>query len=95
MDHKEEFERKLLNLTQITQHQNLANFLGISLNNSEIYVIYEQFTGSSLFGWLDSNKDFVLSWIQKAKIALGYASALQHLHSCNFSFFNEPLKPLR
>lgn len=53
---KKEFEREISALMKLRPHQNLVNFMGVSLNDNELCVVMEFCYGGSLFEWLHKKK---------------------------------------
>ena len=92
---KKEFEREISALMKLRPQQNLVNFMGVSLTESELCVIMEFCNGGTLFEWLHVKKHVPLSWKQRLKIAIDVACGMNYLHTSTPPIMHRDLKSLK
>lgn len=92
---KKEFEREIAALMKLRPHQNLVNFMGVSLNGNELCIITEFCSGGTLFEWLHTKLYFPINWQQKIKMAMDVACGMNYLHTCNPPIIHRDLKSLK
>jgi serine/threonine protein kinase len=92
---KKEFEREISALMKLRPHQNLVNFMGVSLNNNELCIIMEFCFGGTLFEWLHKRKEVALNWKQRVKLATDIACGINYLHTCDPPIIHRDLKSLK
>ena len=92
---RKEFEREISALMKLRPHNNLVNFMGVSLHENDLCIITELCSGATLFEWLHIKKDFIINWQQKIKIALDVARGMNYLHTCDPPIIHRDLKSLK
>lgn len=92
---KKEFEREIAALMKLRPHQNLVNFMGVSVNENEICIIMEYCFGGSLFEWLHRKTEIPLNWSQKIHMATDIACGMNYLHTCEPPIIHRDLKSLK
>lgn len=92
---KKEFEREISALMKLRPHQNLVNFMGVSVTENELCIIMEFCTGGTLFEWLHVKKNFQIGWKQKLKMAIDVACGMNYLHTGNPPIMHRDLKSLK
>ncbi|XP_022875993.1 wall-associated receptor kinase 2-like [Olea europaea var. sylvestris] len=75
----EDFIRKLIVLSRIS-NVNVAKLIGCCLETPDPFLVYEFFTGKTLYD-LIHDQEYFLSWDLRLKIAFETASSLAYLHS--------------
>ncbi|XP_028794854.1 receptor-like protein kinase HERK 1 [Neltuma alba] len=75
----ETFVREVRSLSHV-RHQNLVSLAGYCDSEGECFLVYELCHEGNLSDWL-FDKDKVLSWIQRLKIAVDCARGLMFLHT--------------
>lgn len=92
---KKEFEREISALMKLRPHQNLVNFMGVSINENEICMVMEFCRGNTLFEWLHVKTNVPVSWRQKIKMAVDVACGMNYLHTNNPPIIHRDLKSLK
>lgn len=92
---KKEFEREISALMKLRPHQNLVNFMGVSINYNELCVIMEFCYGGTLFEWLHVKKNVQITMRQKLKMAIDVACGLNYLHTSNPPIIHRDMKSLK
>ena len=57
-----EFRREISALINLGNHKNLVQFVGVSINDIEVWVLTEFCHGGTLFDLLHKQKGIALSW---------------------------------
>ncbi|KAD3337693.1 hypothetical protein E3N88_33213 [Mikania micrantha] len=77
---KEEFVTEMKILTRV-KHPNIVTLLGFCVEDSEMILVFENFSNGYLKDYLEKNKKLpILTWEKRLKICIDVAQALNHLH---------------
>ncbi|XP_065638807.1 probably inactive leucine-rich repeat receptor-like protein kinase At5g48380 [Quercus suber] len=82
-----QFKSELLALARL-RHNNIISLLGYYRERKEMLLVYQYISNGNLYGWLHAGKDKnkILDWPSRIKVAVGIARGLACLHhNCHFS----------
>ena len=84
---EKQFKFELSALARL-RHNNIISLLGYCRERKEMLLVYQYISNGNLYGWLHAgkDKDTILDWPSRIKIAIGIARGLACLHhNCHFS----------
>ncbi|KAM3750019.1 hypothetical protein ACB098_04G005800 [Castanea mollissima] len=84
---EKQFKSELSALARL-RHNNIISLLGYCRERKEMLLVYQYISNGNLYGWLHAgkDKDKILDWPSRIKIAVGIARGLACLHhNCHFS----------
>uniref|UniRef100_A0A7N2MUL3 Protein kinase domain-containing protein n=1 Tax=Quercus lobata TaxID=97700 RepID=A0A7N2MUL3_QUELO len=84
---EKQFKSELSALARL-RHDNIISLLGYSGERNEMLLVYQYISNGNLYDWLHTgkDKDKILDWPSRIKIAIGIARGLACLHhNCHFS----------
>jgi alpha-tubulin suppressor-like RCC1 family protein len=82
------------NILKNLRHPNILLFMGACTNPPNFFVVTEYCDNGNLFELLHSNKQIVLNWEDKRRIAIEIAQGMNYLHSFDPPILHRDLKSM-